>query len=267
MDRPYRRAALLAWAEAHAYRADALGTAVLFWAPVALSALLWSAAEAAGARGMHGYTFPQLVTYFALTVLMGAPDAYGGGGVDRRVSHEIATGEVRRYLIQPLHPAAFRLAHAAAGRAAKVAQALPAALLLALLLQRDLVLPGVRHALLFAAAAVLGFALEFLIQFLIGLTAFWLGETVIFGIAGQVLALLGGALFPLDLLPRWAAGALRWLPFPYTVFFPLETFLGRVPPEQAAWGLALQVGWLAVLAALTSLVWARGVARYEAYGG
>ena len=27
--RPYRRAALLAWAEAHAYRADALATAVL----------------------------------------------------------------------------------------------------------------------------------------------------------------------------------------------------------------------------------------------
>lgn len=259
----YRRAFLLAWSEANAYRADALFTAFFFWVPVALSLLIWQAVlRAGGSPAVGGYTLPQLVTYFALTALVGR-----GGGEDRRIAREIMDGGVKRYLVQPVDFGALRLTLAAARRCAGLLQVAPGVVLLALLLRGHLVAPALPAGGLFAVSLALGIVLDFQILLLLGMTAFWVGETAVFGIAGWVLSLCNGTLFPLDLLPAWAATAAHWLPFPYTVFYPAGIFIGRIPAAEAERVLLLQVAWVVLLVVATRLVWRRGVARYEAYGG
>lgn len=259
----YRRAFLLAWSDAHAYRADALFHALFFWVPIALSLLIWQAVTRAGGQSaLGGYSLPQMVTYFALTAVIGR-----GGGEDRRVAAEILGGGVKRYLVQPVDFAALRLALAAGRRLAGMLQVAPGLAVLALLLHRDLVAPTLPAALLFTASLALGIVLDGQILLLLGMTAFWAGETALFGIAGWVLSLLNGSRFPLDLLPGWAAHLARWLPFPYTVFFPLGIFLGRMSAAAAERAILLQLAWVVALSVTAGVVWRRGVARYEAYGG
>lgn len=243
--------------------ADALFTGLFFWVPVGVSLLLWRAVlRAGGHSAAGGYSLPQLVTYFALTVLIGR-----GGGEERRIAREILQGGIKRHLVEPVDFAALRLALAAARRLAAVVQVAPGALLLAIILRRDLVPPSPAAAALFTASAALGFVLEFQILLLLGMTAFWMGETALFGIAGWAISLLSGTRFPLDLLPGWAAAAARWLPFPYTAFYPAAIFLGRVPADRAARILLLQAAWTAALALAARRVWIRGVRRYESFGG
>jgi len=160
----YRRAFLLAWSEANAYRADTLFTALLFWVPVALSLLIWQAVlRAGGSPAVGGYTLPQLVTYFALTSIVGR-----GGGEDRRIAREIVDGGVKRYLVQPVDFTALRLALAVARRLAGILQVAPGVLLLVLLLRGHLVAPALPTAGLFAVSLALGIVLDLQILLLLG---------------------------------------------------------------------------------------------------
>ncbi len=77
-------------------------------------------------------------------------------------------------------------------------------------------------------------------------------------------------MFPLELLPR---EPINWqfivdlLPFKYLAYFPAAVFLGKVTGAQLYWGLAIEFAWVVALILLTRVAWARGVARYSAFGG
>lgn len=258
-----KRIGLLAWAQATAYRPDVVFNSVLFWAPILLNLLLWrTVMRTEGSRELAGYALPQLVTYFSLSVLINR-----GSNEGRAVSDEILRGDVKRYLPLPVNFAVFRLVFAASNRAARMAQVIPGVALLVVVLHRYLVGPTPIDAMLWMASTALGFVLEFQILFLVGLSAFWIGASALFGITGWAMSLLSGSMFPLDLLPGWAVQLMQWLPFSYTVFYPIGIFLGHVTVTGAFRVLLVQVVWVSVLAVVTNAVWVRGVRTYEAYGG
>ncbi len=39
---------------------------------------------------------------------------------------------------------------------------------------------------------------------------------------------LSGHAFPLDMLPPWIAGIVKWSPFPYELYFPVKVFMERI---------------------------------------
>ena len=77
--------------------------------------------------------------------------------------------------------------------------------------------------------------------------AFWLLEisTVVF-IVFSLEYFLSGHVFPLDLLPAWLAGFVKWGPFAYELYFPIQVFMERIRGEALTTGLAIQAGWAAI---------------------
>jgi len=86
--------------------------------------------------------------------------------------------------VQPLDFGALRLALAAGARLAAMGQVAPGLAALALILHRDLVPPAPAGAALFTVSLGLAVALDLQILLLLRLTAFWVGESALFGIAG-----------------------------------------------------------------------------------
>jgi ABC-2 type transport system permease protein len=78
---------------------------------------------------------------------------------------------------------------------------------------------------------------------------------------------LAGALIPLWFFPGWFASFDRMLPFQSTLNVPLSLYIGRTPVSQLGGDLVVQAGWIAVLAAVTTLVWRRAAARVTVLGG
>jgi ABC-2 type transport system permease protein len=88
---------------------------------------------------------------------------------------------------------------------------------------------------------------------------------------------LSGHMLPLDWLTNalpedsvWrvvAQGVLACLPFQYMAYFPASVMLGKVTGANLAWNLLLELGWVLALYGLNRLAFARGVARYSAFGG
>lgn len=109
-----------------------------------------------------------------------------------------------------------------------------------------------------------------IIYFLLGKLAisvvFWVPEQT-WGLMFTVLVLmemLTGLIFPLDLLPHWAFTALQFTPFPYLIYFPLASIIGKPVAVRI---LFQSLAWTALLYYLLKKVWTKGLQTYSAYGG
>lgn len=116
-------------------------------------------------------------------------------------------------------------------------------------------------------ALLLGFALRFVLEWSLGLAAFWTTRVMALNqIYFALTGLLAGRWAPLAVFPAWMREAGAALPFYYGLGFPAELALGQLTPEQALRGFAVQLAWLAVALGVIVLLWSRAVRRFTAVG-
>jgi ABC-2 type transport system permease protein len=77
---------------------------------------------------------------------------------------------------------------------------------------------------------------------------------------------LSGRLFPLALLPAWAASLSWYTPFRFTIAFPLDILLGYADATAIAVGLLAQVGWIVLMSVAARVLWRSGLRLYTGVG-
>jgi ABC-2 type transport system permease protein len=117
-------------------------------------------------------------------------------------------------------------------------------------------------------ALALGGLIQFAIAFCFGMLTFWFLEIQGFIILSLALeSVLGGQMFPLDLLPPAAFRVIQYLPFYYQMYFPAAILTGRISGRTALHQLPVQAAWAVGLVALAGFLWRRGLRRHTAVGG
>jgi ABC-2 type transport system permease protein len=229
--------------------------------------ILWSAAFM-GRTDLGGFSLEQTITYFVtLLVLQFFISAFNE---DYQISEEIRNGLINQFLLKPINYFGYRFSIFVAARLVSGALIfLP--LLVALPVLKDyLTYPAEpwRWAVGFPAMA-LSAMIQFSIAYCFGLLAFWFLEIQGFVILSMAIeTVLGGQMFPLDLLPTWAYTLAKFLPFYYQMYFPAAIFTGRLSdPAAIAQGFLIQILWVIVLLALNHGLWVRGLRRHTAVGG
>lgn len=119
----------------------------------------------------------------------------------------------------------------------------------------------------YPVAIALGLTSGWLVRMVIGMLAFDMAQ--IWGPDTCFISLYyasSGSVFPVDLLPVWALGIVKWTPMYYMVGFPVLTFMGRISAEQfhqeaRQGGIVLSLTLLILIA-----MWRRGIKRFEAIG-
>jgi ABC-2 type transport system permease protein len=74
-------------------------------------------------------------------------------------------------------------------------------------------------------------------------------------------------MFPLALMPAPVLAAIKLLPFPYELYFPIAIFMGKVRGTEIWQGLAIQSCWVILSWWGTTMLWRSGLRRYQAVGG
>ena len=116
-------------------------------------------------------------------------------------------------------------------------------------------------------ALFLGWLINYLVQICFVSVAFWWDQSLgLFQIWFGAWVLLSGYAFPLTLLPPWLYGAVRWLPFRYTLGVPVEIGAGVLRGREAAVAVGVQVVWAAIFFVVARVAWRRGIRRWEAFG-
>lgn len=118
---------------------------------------------------------------------------------------------------------------------------------------------------------LLSFILRFLINYSIGLSAFWLtrsgGVSGIFNLIGSVCS---GSIVPLSFLPLGLQRVMMFLPFQYTTFVPVQIFIGQyrlggisIPGPVL---LLLQLASVLLMLCITLIIEKMGIKKYTGVG-
>jgi len=180
---------------------------------------------------------------------------------------EMRLGALSFRLLKPMNPIVHYMALALSSRPIRLLILVPMSVLAVAWI------PGLNWAtdfsslLLFAVSLVGAWTILFLMQYTIGLAGFWITRTIGLNDAWFfTYSLTSGYLVPLDLFPPVVREVLAYLPFRYTMSFPVEILTNRVSGIAIFQGIAMQWIWSAAIYLVYQWVWKRGLRRYSAVG-
>ncbi len=263
--RKYVLVAQLAIREAASYRLNHALSFLVAAVPLVAVLLLWDAVFGPHTR-LAGFSRAEMLTYFVLTRWL---YELTGPTVWWDIRYEILEGDLVFHLLRPQR---YGLYHFALFVGAKLPYALTGLAVVApfaLLVDAGWVWPPTLDAwLAFALSLVVAIVLGYAFTFLFSLSAFWLEEiSAVDLLVDHIVPLAAGALLPLSLLPGPLAVLLTRLPFAKLLYFPAQVYLGQVEGTAFWAGLGEQLAWLAIVVALNTWVWKRGLRRFRAVGG
>jgi ABC-2 type transport system permease protein len=228
--------------------------------------ILWGAAYH-GQTEIAGFSLDQTLTYFVVILVM--QFFIGAFNEDYQISEDIRNGLINQFLLKPINYYLYRFSIFVAARLVSGLLALLPILLILPLLKNHMVLPDEFWRLgLGLPAMLMAGLIQFTIAYIFGLLTFWFLEIQSFIILSLAIeTVLGGQMFPLDLMPAWFYRLSQWLPYYYQMYFPTAIFTGRLDQAAALNGLAIQSFWVVALLLLAQFLWTRGLRRHTAVGG
>jgi ABC-2 type transport system permease protein len=263
----YMKSFALGAQSAMEYRADfLLGMVSAAW-PIFIQFFLWKSIYAgAGSESLFGYTYAQMVAYVIIANIV---QRLIRTGFEYEMNDDIKNGGLDKYIVKPVGYFQYRMAAFVGSKSAQslvIFAVMIGAVVILNAVYGDVVAP--LNALYFAASLALAFVLNFIVFFFVGMLAFWLTEIGFFFEAVRIVFIaLSGGIFPLSVFGEKFASAMDFLPFKYTVNFPVDVLSGRVSGQGIWMGCLIQLGWIALLSFLAVRVWNRAQRRYVAAGG
>jgi ABC-2 type transport system permease protein len=225
--------------------------------------VVWSAVARARSGDVGGFDTGAFAAYFIVMMLV-SQATYTW--VMYEYEYKIRHGSLSFALLRPIHPIHTDLVDNISSKLITFPLMLAAAAALVLLFKPSFS-PPLWAAALFVPALILAFAVKFVVEWTLALSAFWTTRVSAVNQGYFVAALfLSGQMAPLSLLPQSLQVAASLLPFRWMISFPVELLLGRLDLTQAVVGLAAQAVWLALGLALLRTVWRAGVRVYSAVG-
>lgn len=262
----YRHAFLVGLQSSLVYRWNFGIRAIFSLVHLAYVFILWGAAFK-GQTTIGGFNLAQTLTYFiTLLILQFFISAFNE---DYQISEEIRNGLINQFLLKPINYFLYRFSIFISARLVSGLLALIPLLVLLPFLREYISYPaeGARY-LVAVPALVMSAVIQFTIAYCFGLLTFWFLEIQSFIILSMAIEMmLGGQIFPLDLLPGGFFEISRYLPYYYQMYFPAAILTGRIDVAVAVPGLAIQAFWMLVLLGVAEVLWRRGLRRHTAVGG
>jgi ABC-2 type transport system permease protein len=263
----YRHAFLVGLQSNIVYRWNFLMRAFFSLFQLIIVFILWGAAYA-GNASIGGFSLAQTLTYFVILNLL--QFFVGAFNEDYQISEEIRNGLINQFLLKPINYFLYRFSIFSSARLVSGTLALIPLCLLLPLIWDKLAFPHEAWRIgLGLPAMVMAAMIQFSIAYCFGLLTFWFLEIQGFVILSMAVeSLLGGQLFPLDLLPPGLLKIAQFLPFYYQMYFPAAIFTGRISSvAESLQGLGIQFCWVLILLAFNQVLWKRGLRRHTAVGG
>lgn len=235
--------------------------------PLAGTVFIWGALFKDRKTDIGSYTLPSMIFYFVLTILV--DNLVTPTEDEWQIAADIREGQINAFLTKPMNYLGYRICLFLSYRLLyMVVTIIPIALVM-LYFRSYITVPSHAITWLFTAVslAMAGF-IQFFIAYSLAMLAFWILEisTIVF-ILYSFEYFLNGHLFPLDIMPAGLQTVLKWLPFTYELFFPIQIYLEKVQGYELCTGLEIQACWFLFTLMIARTMWHRGVQHYQAVGG
>ncbi len=261
MIRPYYRVFLNHMAARLGYKWGVLTGIAVHLVQMLTTIFVWRSIFRGNPAAIQGYSFNELATYLILVSLLTV--SFSASHIFR-LSGLVRKGTLNAYLVRPYS----FLGDSSAVFAGTKAVELVASGAVAFVLWSAGVVK--LHAVSWTALVLVfsNFILLFLFGSVLGALSFWLVEMwPMKPLYNSLMALLGGTLFPLNVLPPDLAHVLAYTPFSLFGFVNARALQGAFSQTEVLRFIAVSVGWNIVSYIVYTLLWRYGLRRYEGVSG
>lgn len=225
--------------------------------------IVWSIVSNNNGGSVGSYTTNQFAAYFILLMLV---NQVTYTWIMYEFEYRIREGILSFSLLKPVHPIHSDIADNISSKLITTPFMILVAIALTVIFHPSLS-PQPWAIAFFLPAMLLAFAVRFLLEWTLALSAFW---TTRVGAANQtyfvLMLFLSGQFAPLALFPIPVQIIANILPFRWLISFPIDLMMGRLTVDQAFIGLGVQSAWLIISYVLLRIVWRAGVRIYSAVG-
>ncbi len=223
---------------------------------------MWSAVLAPGVT-LYGYQLPAIITYlFGTTILRSL--VMGSRSIE--LGWIINSGELSMYLLKPMRTFLYWFSRDLSDKLYNLTFIFFEIPLLFLIFRPPVFIQtNILNLGLAIVSITLAIGIYFFINLSFGCIAFWSRDVwAPRFLLMVILDFATGAMFPLDMLPRFWQTFIELTPFPYLLFIPLKIYLGQDPQVWLHLGIAGV--WLIIMYVLLHAIWQKGITEYAAEG-
>jgi ABC-2 type transport system permease protein len=190
-------------------------------------------------------------------------------GLASGIAAQVRSGEIKKYLVQPVDLVGFLLLGRVAHKLAYYSVAIgPFALVFFLCRDYFTYVPGPTTLAAGAVALILCFLLGYFLETCMGLVGFWWLEVSSLLFVYMLFSFfLSGHMFPLDMLPEPWHTLVAMTPLQFLAYFPAAVLLGKIQGRELVHGLLAEATWVIAFAILSRVLYHYGTRRYSAFGG
>lgn len=257
--------AFATYKEWSAYRSHMLVSLVIGPLYFLVQVFIWKAVYS-GRDVLNGFTLEQIISYYGIAALIHYCIM---DFADWNFQMLIRTGQFITYLLRPMHHRLFAFSQKVGHRILGFTLEFIPVYLIFFFVFKIKLIPA--YPLWSIISILLSFIIIFLINYSIGLTAFWLikadGVRRVFLLFRDIAS---GIFIPLVFFPETIQKVLMFLPFQYCVYVPVRVFLGSyelhgesIPIPQI---VGLQAVMCLVMYLISEFMYNRGVKRFTGVG-
>lgn len=224
--------------------------------------LIWLVVDSTG--NVTFFTRNDFIIYFLASLVIRLwTSAWGGYFIAR----DIRYGKLSPFLIRPVPYLFFQIGNNLAEKFFKSLYLIPIIAIIAIIFGAKFPLLSISSWILIILTTLGAAVIYFIFDICIGFSAFWLDDsTAIAETWDLLMSFFSGRLIPLIALPLFWQHLSVFLPFRYTLSFPIEIILGKLSDVELIVGLGFQMIWLIVCLLLYSILWRIGRRKYSASG-
>ncbi|HEY4441048.1 MAG TPA: ABC-2 family transporter protein [Candidatus Elarobacter sp.] len=259
---PYLAFAAKAFSREATYRMEVFTNIASLVVRLYLMRAVWEALYRQNAAPA-GVPLHAVLTYTVIALLMSLVLEIDG---TRQIREKIREGTIATDLMKPISLPLYFFSDGVGMTMLHALLIVPALAIALLMVHVDVPAPPVLAA--FALSFLLGYLVNFLLNFLMNCVAFWTLETFAVQLMVRwVSDLLSGQIVPLIFFPGVLQQVVLALPFAAIYSTPLLIYLGTIPPSRYGVAFAVQIGWCAIFAVLSAIVWRAAQQRVVSQGG
>lgn len=213
------------------------------------------------------YSHYELIIYFMLAIYIGIATEMWQSWF---ISEEINDGSFSKYLLKPLSILQECISELISDKTYKMSMVTLLAPVVYLMIPRQIwaeVSVTLSSMLLFILALIIGFIIVFLIELTVGLSTIWFYDiSFIKSYLDLANTLFSGKFIPLLFFPAFLSQINSFLPFQYSVSFPIEVLLNKLSMTQLIYGFSMEIVWLLITIVLYKIVYSKFKKNYQGYG-
>jgi ABC-2 type transport system permease protein len=214
-----------------------------------------------GLDTIRGYTLTALMGYYVLEMVV---NTFYWTDIDENIANSIRKGKLTEKLLRPMSIVKRHFFGLAGSKSITLMFHIIPLFIIGFLLFR---MNATWMSLWFIPIVLLGYIINFFIAFITGIFAFWLKKTSgLISLRRAIIGFLAGAFIPLTFMPVWFQSVSWFLPFQYTRFIPINSFLGAYNNLFALKIIGIEIFWIVGLYGLYLLLWRAGENKYTGVG-